>query len=131
MPVEPLLGSKVLLAYLETTEGARLLSHIPPSWAGLHRDRVEASEAEKLIDCSHPTVRRNTKAPTAVAGVRREGKAPEDGEEHVRTVVSTSELDEVPNASRTKGVELATARRSIRVRPSVTLVPVADHRHRS
>jgi len=39
VPAQPLLGSEVLLAYLETKQGSRLLPYIPPSWAGLHRGR--------------------------------------------------------------------------------------------
>ena len=46
VPVQPLLGSEVLLAYLETTEGARLLSHVPPSWAGLHRAKAAEPAAK-------------------------------------------------------------------------------------
>ena len=68
VPVQPLLGSEVLRAYLETTEGARLLPHVPPSWAGLHRAKAAepaAIEAEappttappahnRLVDVNDP-----------------------------------------------------------------------------
>ena len=61
MPVQPLLGSEVLLAYLETTEGARLLPHVPPSWAGLHRAKAAeaaAVEAEAPLTPAPPARRR-------------------------------------------------------------------------
>ena len=73
MPAQPLLGSEVLLAYLKTEQGSRLLPHIPPSWAGhlLHRGRDtgvgEAREGVHQVDA-----RRDTKAVDEATVVERQ-----------------------------------------------------------
>jgi len=58
VPAQPLLGSEVLLTYLETKDGSRLIRHIPPSWAGLHRGPAAALESQEADAPPAPARRR-------------------------------------------------------------------------
>ena len=64
VPAQPLLGSDVLLAYLETKDGARLIHHIPPLWAGLHRGPAAELESQEA-DAPPASTRRRVAAHTA------------------------------------------------------------------